>query len=81
MHRSLCWQVRHRFSTDAPTGATPVPHSLLRQAPGSVARHCERPARAMMSLCEQISALNMTLPETDFRRRFHVRLRPGNGQE
>jgi len=39
-----------------------------------------RYTEAMMSLCDQINALDMTLPETNFRLRFHVKPRPESGQ-
>jgi len=39
-----------------------------------------RYTEAMMSLCDQINALDVTLPETDFRLRFHVKPRPESGQ-
>jgi hypothetical protein len=35
----------------------------------------------MMSLCDQINILDMTLPETNFRLRFHVKSRPESGQK
>jgi hypothetical protein len=40
-----------------------------------------RYTEAMMSLCEQINAMDVTLPETNFRLRFHVKPRPESGQE
>ena len=39
-----------------------------------------RYTEAMMSLCHQINALDVTLPETDFRLRLHVKPRPESGQ-
>lgn len=39
-----------------------------------------RYTEAMMSLCDQINAMDVTLPETNFRLRFHVKPRPENGQ-
>ena len=35
-----------------------------------------RYTQAMMSSCDQVNALDMTLPETDFHLRFHVNPRP-----
>jgi len=32
-------------------------------------------------LCDQVNALDMTLPETDFRLRFHVKPRPKSRQQ
>lgn len=40
-----------------------------------------RYTEAMMSLCGQINALDTTLPEIDFRIRFHIRPRPEPGQK
>ena len=40
-----------------------------------------RYTEAMMSLCEQINAMDVTLPETNFRLRFHVKPRPESGQK
>jgi hypothetical protein len=40
-----------------------------------------RYTQAMMSLCEQVNALDLTLPETTFRLRFHVKLRPESRQK
>jgi hypothetical protein len=40
-----------------------------------------RYTEAMMSLCDQVNALGMTLPETNFRLRFHVKPRPESGQK
>ena len=39
-----------------------------------------RYTEAMMSLCDQINAMDVTLPETSFRLRFHVKPRPESGQ-
>lgn len=39
-----------------------------------------RYTEAMMSLCDQINAMDATLPETSFRLRFHVNPRPESGQ-
>jgi hypothetical protein len=35
-----------------------------------------RYTEAMMSLCDQVNALDMTIPETNFRLRFHAKPRP-----
>ncbi len=40
-----------------------------------------RYTEAMMSLCDQINAMDVTLPETNFRLRFHVKPRPERGQK
>jgi len=40
-----------------------------------------RYTEAMMSLCDQINAMDVTLPETNFRLRFHVKPRPECGQK
>jgi transposase len=40
-----------------------------------------RYTEAMMSLCDQINAMDVTLPETNFRLRFHVKPRPESGQK
>jgi len=40
-----------------------------------------RYTEAMMSLCDQVNALDLTLPETNFRLRFHVKPRPESGQK
>jgi hypothetical protein len=40
-----------------------------------------RYTEAMMSLCEQINAMDVILPETNFRLRFHVKPRPESGQK
>jgi len=40
-----------------------------------------RYTQAMMSLCDQVNALDMTLPETDFHLRFHVNPRPKSRQK
>jgi len=39
-----------------------------------------RYTEAMMSLCNQINAMDMALPETSFHLRFHVKPRPDSGQ-
>jgi len=40
-----------------------------------------RYTEALMSLCDRINALDMTLPETNFRFRFHVKPRPESRQK
>jgi transposase len=40
-----------------------------------------RYTEAMMSLCDRINAMDMTVPETGFRLRFHVKTRPESGQK
>jgi hypothetical protein len=40
-----------------------------------------RYTEAMMSLCDQINALDVALPETNFRLRFHVKPRPESSQK
>lgn len=40
-----------------------------------------RYTEALMSLCDQINAMDVTLPETDFRLRFHVKPRPKSRQK
>jgi transposase len=40
-----------------------------------------RYTEAMMSLCGQINAMDVTLQETEFRLRFHVKPRPESGQK
>ncbi len=58
----------------------------LTLSPGQIHIHLDqlsapRYTEAMMSLCDQINALDMTLPETDFRFRFHVKPRLESGQK
>jgi len=58
----------------------------LTLSPGKLHIHLHqlsapRYTEAMMSLCDQINALDMTLPETSFRLRFHVKPRPESGQK
>ena len=53
----------------------------LTLSPGQLQIHLDqlsapRYTQAMMSLCDQVNALDMTLPETDFHLRFHVKPRP-----
>jgi len=58
----------------------------LTVSPGQVHIHLDqlsapRYTQAMMSLCDQVNALDMTLPETDFHLRFHVNPRPKSRQK
>jgi hypothetical protein len=58
----------------------------LTLSPGQLHIHLDqlsapRYTQAMMSLCDQANALDMTLPETDFHLRFHVKPRPKSRQE
>jgi len=58
----------------------------LTLSPGQIHIHLDqlsapRYTEAMMSLCDQINALDMTLPETGFHLRFHVKPRPESGQK
>jgi prepilin-type processing-associated H-X9-DG protein len=58
----------------------------LTLSPGKLHVHLNqlsapRYTEAMMSLCDQVNALDMTLPETSFRLRFHVKPRPETGQK
>ena len=55
-------------------------------SPGQLHIHLDqlsapRYTQAMMSLCDQVNALDMTLPETDFHLRFHVKPRPKSRQK
>jgi len=57
----------------------------LTLSPGQLHIHLNqlsapRYTEAMMSLCDQVNALDMALPETAFRLRFHVKPRPESGQ-
>jgi len=58
----------------------------LTLSPGQLHVHLNqlsapRYTEAMISLCDQINALDMTLPETSFHLRFHVKPRPESGQK
>jgi hypothetical protein len=58
----------------------------LTLSPGQLHIHLDqlsapRYTQAMMSLCDQVNALDMTLPETDFHLRFHVNPRPQSRQK
>jgi hypothetical protein len=58
----------------------------LTLSPGQLHIHLDqlsapRYTQAMMSLCDQVNALDMTLPETDFHLRFHVNPRPKSRQK
>jgi len=58
----------------------------LTLSPGQLHIHLDqlsapRYTKAMMSLCDRVNALDMTLPETDFHLRFHVNPRPKSRQE
>ncbi len=55
-----------------PSHGQPHIHPDQRSAP--------RCTEAMMSLCDQINALDASLPETDLQLRFHVKPRPESGQ-
>jgi hypothetical protein len=57
----------------------------LTLSPGQLHIHLDqlsapRYTQAMMSLCDQVNTLDMTLPETDFHLRFHVNPRPESRQ-
>ena len=58
----------------------------LTLSPGQLHIHLDqlsapRYTEALMSLCEKINAMDMTVPETNFRLRFHVKPRPETGQK
>lgn len=58
----------------------------LTLSPGQLHIHCDqlsapRYTEAMLSLCDQVNALDMTLPKTNFHLRFHVKPRPETGQK
>ncbi|MHC4406964.1 MAG: putative transposase [Planctomycetota bacterium] len=58
----------------------------LTLSPGQLHIHLDqlsapRYTEAMMSLCDQINTMDMTLPETTFHLRFHVKPRPESGQK
>lgn len=58
----------------------------LTLSPGQLHIHLDqlsapRYTQGMMSLCEHVNALDMTLPETDFHLRFHVKPRPKSRQK
>ncbi len=58
----------------------------LTLSPGQLHIHLDqlsapRYTEAMMSLCDQVNALDMTLPETTFHLRFHVKPRHETGQK
>ena len=58
----------------------------LTLSPGQVHIHLDqlsapRYTEAMISLCDHINAMDMTVPETNLRLRFHVKPRPETGQK
>jgi len=58
----------------------------LALSPGQLHIHLDqlsapRYTKAMMALCDRVNALDMTLPETDFHLRFHVKPRPESRQK
>lgn len=57
----------------------------LTLTPGRLHIHLDqlsapRYTEALMSLCDQINAMDVALPESNFRLRFHVKPRPESGQ-
>ena len=58
----------------------------LTLSPGQLQIHLDqlsapRYTQAMMSLCDQMNAMDMAIPETNFHLRFHVKPRPETGQK